>query len=391
MSALTPVLAALEAGRREGIAPGLAAEVRVRGALAHLSFSGAASLVPEARPLGRDHLFDVASLTKLFVASAVARLADRGALDLDAPARDYLPELEREGALVTLRHLLAHASGLAAYRPFYEEAARDEVAGAAFRPAPERPDAAGLAEAFRRGRAIVLEALAREPLTAPPGSRAVYSDPGFIALGFALERATGSSLERVVEAEVLLPLGLRRTFYLGGLEPERATALRGAHAFAATRRAAARGGEVLCGAVDDDNAWALGGAAGHAGLFAHPSDVAEFGAAWLEALAGRSAWLSARTAEQFLARDRTPGSERALGWDTPSKAGSALGSRLGRGPRGAVGHLGYTGTSLWLDRDAEVVCVLLTNHVHPDGPQRERLRNFRARFHDAVAEAIGVG
>jgi CubicO group peptidase (beta-lactamase class C family) len=94
----------------------------------------------------------------------------------------------------------------------------------------------------------------------------------------------------------------------------------------------------------------------------------------------------------FARRDATPGSERALGWDTPSRGGSSLGSRLGRGPRGALGHLGYTGTSLWLDLDAGLVCALLTNHVHPGGASdRPRIRAFRQRFHDAVADALDVG
>jgi CubicO group peptidase (beta-lactamase class C family) len=157
----------------------------------------------------------------------------------------------------------------------------------------------------------------------------------------------------------------------------------------ATRLAPERGGEVLCGEVDDDNAWAMGGVAGHAGIFATAEDVARFGRAWLDAVAGRSGWLGSAVATAFVARDATPGSERALGWDTPSPAGSAIGTRLGRGPRGAVGHLGFTGTSLWLDLDRELACALLTNHVHPGGSDRARIQSFRARFHDSVAEALG--
>jgi len=96
------------------------------------------------------------------------------------------------------------------------------------------------------------------------------------------------------------------------------------------------------------------------------------------------------TAARFLARDATPGSERALGWDTPSREKTTLGTRLGRGPRGAVGHLGFTGCSLWVDLDREVVCALLTNHVHPDGADKQRINAFRARFHDAVAQGLGI-
>ncbi len=387
---LAPVRAVLEAGRREGVAPGLAAVVLARDALVHASVHGEAQVEPANRPLGSADLFDVASLTKLFVASAAARLVERGALDLDAPASRWLPGFQGEKERVTVRHLLAHASGLASWRPLHELVARDAVARSAFLPPAERPSAEALAEAFRRGRRLIQEALAAEPLERPPGAGAVYSDLGFIALGFLLERLTNLPLEQAVEAEVLAPLGLARTFYLPGLDPGPARALRAGASFVATRRSQARGGEVICGAVDDDNAWALGGAAGHAGLFATAADVADFGRAWLEALAGRSPWLSATTAARFVARDATPGSERALGWDTPSREGSSLGARLGRGPRGAVGHLGFTGASLWLDLDREVVCALLTNHVHPGGADKARIRAFRARFHDAVAEALGI-
>jgi CubicO group peptidase (beta-lactamase class C family) len=144
------------------------------------------------------------------------------------------------------------------------------------------------------------------------------------------------------------------------------------------------------GAVNDDNAWAMGGAAGHAGLFSTALDVAALGQAWLDALRGRRSIVPADAAAAFARRDPTPGSTRALGWDTPSAQGSSLGTRLGRGRRGAIGHLGFTGTSLWIDVDAEVVAALLTNRVHPTR-ENERIRAFRPRFHDAVADALGIG
>ena len=387
---LPPVLAVLEEGLLGGVAPGLAAAVRRRGQVVHHSVHGEAQRVPERRALGPGDLFDLASVTKLHVTTALARLADRGELDLDAAAARWLPGFRPGKEGISLRHLLAHASGLPAWRPLYERVAADPVGRAAFLPAPERPPAEELAGAFCRGRELVEAAVGAEPLVAAPGARAVYSDLGFIALGLVLERVGGVPLHAVVEAEVLRPLGLGDTVFLPGLDPAGRAARAGGRRFAATRAAPARGGEVLCGAVDDDNAWAMGGVAGHAGLFATAPDVAALGQAWLDALAGRSPWLSAATAGRFVARDATPGSERALGWDTPSPAGSTLGSRLGRGPRGAVGHLGFTGTSLWVDLDAEVACALLTNHVHPGGPDRPRLRAFRARFHDVVAEALGI-
>jgi serine-type D-Ala-D-Ala carboxypeptidase len=390
MTELAPVRAALEAGHREGIAPGMAAVVLAGGATVHASIHGDAQVEPVRRPLAAADRFDLASLSKLYVASAAARLEGRGALDVDAPVSRWLPGFGSAKAGVTVRHLLAHASGLPAWRPWYEAVARDPVGRMAFQPPAERPGPRELVSAFRRGRELVETALEGESLEARPGERAVYSDVGFIALGMLLERVLGAPLDRLVAQEVLEPLGLERTFFLPGLDPACAQALREASSFVATRRAPARGGEVLCGAVDDDNAWALGGVAGHAGIFSTAEEVARFGQGWLDALAGRTRWLSAATAERFVARDETPGSDRALGWDTPAREGSALGVRLGRGRLGAVGHLGFTGTSLWLDRDRELVCALLTNHVHPGGADRARMKSFRARFHDSVAEGLGI-
>lgn len=386
---LPPVVDVVEAGLREGVAAAVASAVRARGAIVHAGAAGLAQRTPTRRAVTEDDLFDLASVTKPYVASAVARLVERGALDLDAAVARWLPGFRgggKEG--ITVRHLLAHASGLPAWRPLHERAAADPIARAAFAAPAERPGPAALVAAFRRGRELAEEAVSAEPLEAAPGTRAVYSDLGFIALGLVVERICGVPLDAAVEAEVSGPLSLQATTFLSGLEPGRAAERRAGRSFAATRRSPARGGEVLCGAVDDDNAWSMGGVAGHAGLFATAADVAAFGQAWLDALAGRTRWLSRATAALFATRDATPGSERALGWDTPSREGSAIGTRLGRGPRGAIGHLGFTGTSLWLDLDRELACALLTNHVHPDGSDRERIRAFRGRFHDAVAGAL---
>jgi CubicO group peptidase (beta-lactamase class C family) len=141
--------------------------------------------------------------------------------------------------------------------------------------------------------------------------------------------------------------------------------------------------------VNDDNAWAMGGGAGHAGVFSTALDVAAVGQAWLDALLGRPSVVPAAAAAEFARPDPTPGSTRALGWDTPSAEGSSLGTWLGRGPRGAIGHLGFTGTSLWIDVDAELVVALLTNRVHPSR-DNEAIRSFRPRLHDAVAAALGL-
>jgi len=390
---VTPVLPALagllEEGRRQGVAPALSAAILRGGSVVHASWHGEIP-APAPRALRPDDLFDVASLTKvLATATLAAQLVDEGALDLDAPVAARLPGFERGGKeRVTARHLLAHASGLPRWRPYFTLAAADPVAGAAFLPPERRPPFAALTDAFVRGKEIVRAAVLAEPLEAPPGTRAVYCDPGFLALGFLLEAVAGERLARLADHRVFAPLGLADTQFLDGLDPERGWTRVEGRGFAPTERCEHRG-EVNQGAVNDDNAWAMGGGAGHAGVFSTALEVAAAGQAWLDALRGRPSIVPAAAAAAFARPDPTPGSTRALGWDTPSAEGSSLGARLGRGPRGALGHLGFTGTSLWIDADAEVVVALLTNRVHPSR-DNEAIRPFRPRFHDAVAEALGV-
>jgi CubicO group peptidase (beta-lactamase class C family) len=346
---------------------------------------------------GAPILFDVASLTKVVATGTLAALLVKdGRIGLDAPVVDWLPRFRGAGKdRVTVRQLLAHSSGLPWWRPWFERAAADPVAGQAFQPPDQRPR--DLRDAFARGREILEEALWEEPLEAPPGTRTRYGDPAFLALGFLLERAGGAPLDRLFEDRVAGPLGLRDTFFVG---PGRLSVGQGPCAgriYAPTERCPHRG-EVNRGAVNDDNAWAMGGVAGHAGLFSTAADVARLGQEWLDALSGRGRILDEVVASGFARRDATPGSERALGWDTPSAGGSSIGSsersstrsptRLGRGPLGAIGHLGYTGCSLWIDRDLGLSCALLTNHVHPDGRRPAEILALRQAFHDAVAEAV---
>jgi CubicO group peptidase (beta-lactamase class C family) len=232
---------------------------------------------------------------------------------------------------------------------------------------------------------MVLGASLSEPLEAVPGSRAVYSDVGFIVLGRLLESVGGAPLPVLARERLFAPLGLGSTFYLDRCDPSGAAALAEGRTFLPTGHCPHRH-EVTRGEVNDDNAWAMGGVAGHAGLFSTAAEVAAMGGAWLRALDGESSVIPAEAAREFGRKDGARGSDRALGWDTPS-AGTSLGEKLGHGPRGALGHLGYTGTSLWLDLDAGLVCVLLTNHTHPSGvAQKDRIRRLRRRFHDAIAE-----
>ena len=387
-AALPAVSAVLEAGRTDGVAPAFASFVLSRGARVHASFHGEGE-EGAPRPLEPGDLFDLASLTKVLATTGVAaQLVAEGQLGLDAPVSRILEEFAAAGKEgVTLRQLLAHSSGLPAFRPYYEAAARDAASGPAFLPPAERPAPETLPPAFARGRELVLSAACAEPLEAPQGTRALYSDVGFIALGEVVERAGGAPLPKLCEARLFGPLGLSSTFFMDGKDPAAARARSAGRTFLPTGSCPWRH-EVARGTVHDDNAFAMGGVAGHAGLFSTAAEVAAVGQAWLDALFGRPSVIPGNVAREFVRRDPTPGSDRALGWDTPGP-GSSIGQALGRGPRGAIGHLGYTGTSLWIDLDRELVCVLLTNHTHPGGvARRERIRELRRRFHDAVAAAL---
>jgi CubicO group peptidase (beta-lactamase class C family) len=398
---MAPVLAetarVLEAGLAEGVAPALAAVVLRDGLPVHRSWHGALDQPP--RPVGPEVLFDLASLTKVLATTTLtAQAVAEGGLALDAPVARWLPGFEAAGkGQVTVRQLLAHSSGLPAWRPWHRLASAGGAGAAASWPvsgavgtAPREAAPEPAEEAAGR-RARVVGALLAEPVEAPPGSRAVYSDPGFMALGLALEAALGARLSTLFEARVARPLGLESTFFVDALDPVATAARVAGRAFAPTGPSEARG-QVSRGTVDDDVAWAMGGAAGHAGLFSTADEVGRIGQAWLDALADGGSLVPPEAAAAFARLDATPGSARALGWDTPSGPATTLGSRLGRGPRGALGHLGYTGCSLWLDLDAGLVAVLLSNHVHPAGPDRAKLLAFRRRFHDAVAEGCwGIG
>ena len=286
-------------------------------------------------------------------ATLAAQLVEEGALRLDAPVAAVLPASAPRGKeRVTVRHLLAHSAGSRAgargssARPRIRSPARPSC-----RP-PARPPPAALAAAFARGQALVREAVLAEPLEAPPGTRALYCDPGFLALGLPPRGARSASRSRALAGRrVFGPLGLADTFFLDGLEPERALARAAGRAFAPTEPCEHRH-EVNQGTVNDDNAWAMGGVAGHAGLFSTALDVAALGQAWLDALRGRRSVVPAGAAREFARRDATPGTTRALGWDTPLRRGLVARDAARARAGGAIGHLGFTGTSLWIDLDA---------------------------------------
>jgi CubicO group peptidase (beta-lactamase class C family) len=312
---------------------------------------------PDAREVTPGTVFDLASLTKVIVAATLAmRAVDAGRFSLDTRVADLLRSWrgdDREA--VTVRDLLAHSSGLTGYLPFYRDyTGRDEFE----------------------------HAIATLPLEYAPGSRSLYSDLGFMLLGFILE--SGSVPIFTWDPTTgLAPQFHRLASYLTS-EPFAFQPPRSWRPLIAPTEVDPWRGRLLVGEVHDENAWALGGAAGHAGLFGTAPAVGAFARAMLLTIHGRDILAKTTTARDFIRRTDVPDSSRALGWDTMRRT-SSCGTRMS--PT-AIGHTGFTGTSLWIDWERDLYVVLLTNRVHPTR-ENEAIRAMRPAFHDAVMEDLG--
>lgn len=340
--------------------PGCAFGVLAGGEVVLQDAMGRFTYDEDAPAVNAATVYDVASITKVVATTAAAMLLfQRGQLDLDLPLGELLPgfvvgrastELARH---VKLRHLLAHNAGLPGYVEFFKTVST--------------PGA-------------LMRACLQLPLAAEPGARYEYSDPGFILLGKALEVLTRQHLSPWVRKEVFEPLGLAAT---GFCQPS-ATRLQ----IAPTEDDTTFRHRRIQGEVQDENAWLLKGVAGHAGLFSNVADLLRFAREILNAAVPRSGGgeprlFEAATIERFAQRQGPEGSSRALGWDTPS-AESSSGRHFS--PR-SIGHLGYSGCSLWIDLEAAVAVVLLTNRTWPDR-QCQLIRDVRPAFHNAVREAL---
>jgi len=300
-------------------------------------------------------IFDLASLTKVVATTAMAMiLYERGLLDLEAPVTAVVPEFasglgdnDARHREVTLRMLLAHSSGLPAYEKLFLRA---------------------------KTREDLLQAAFTTPLAAVPGARVEYSDIGFIILGIVLERLADESLDVFCQREIFGPLGMTHTTF------NPAHALKDSIPPTAEDRTFRH--RIIQGGVQDENASVLGGVAGHAGLFSTAEDLAIFAHAMLN---GGHPILRSSTIELFSRRESAPeGTSRALGWDTPSapsQSGKYFSAR-------SFGHLGYTGTSLWIDPERQLSISLLTNRTWPDC-QNQAIKQVRPAFCDAVIEALG--
>jgi CubicO group peptidase (beta-lactamase class C family) len=335
--------------------------VRFAGAL------GSAVREPREQPATLETIYDLASLTKPLVTGLLcARRVESGELELDAPAAKYLREFARAGRVVmTVRNLLTHTSGLPPWRPLRQ------LTG------------------DRRER--VLEMIAAEKLECAPGTRVVYSDLGFITLGLILERISGSPLAELARREIFAPLDLSRTFFnpAAALRTEVAACEIAGNAYERAMcgeqgDAVAWRDQVIWGEVHDGNAYFLGGAAGHAGLF---STARETFALAEQFLAARTRLLRPDTCAIFCTK-MTPGlnEARSFAWQLAATPDSTAGASL---PPDAFGHLGFTGTSCWIDPRHERAYVLLTNRTHTRTLPFANINGVRRQFHTLAAAALG--
>lgn len=341
---------------RQGIAahafPAASVAVTHRGGLIVLKAFGRFTYDSNSPDVTSDTIFDLASVTKVIATTTMAMiLYERGLLDLDIPVASILPEFKGDDAArlkITLGMLLSHSSGLPAHQKFYLHS---------------------------QSRETIIAAASEVPLTVEPGTKAEYSDIGFIILGRILELIANESLDAFYRREVFGPLAMTNT---GFNPPASIRPLIPPTADDKTFRH-----RLIQGEVQDENASAMGGVAGHAGVFSPAGDVAIFANAMLH---GGRPLLRPEALARFTSRQSSPeGTSRALGWDTPSSP-SQSGDYFSSS---AFGHTGYTGTSLWIDPERELSITLLTNRTWPDCTNQS-IKQIRPKFHNAVIEALGL-
>ncbi len=321
---------------------------------------------PDMHAATLETIYDLASLTKPLITGLLcARLVEAGELLLDRPVAGYLPEFDQpDKNAITIRELLSHSSGLPAWRPLYILSESAEGA---------------------------LAAIANQPLECAPGERVIYSDLGFIALGFLLQRLTGQTISDLAEREIIRPLHLQRTFF----NPKEA--LRTGIAACETGNAYERNmcehdpnesvgrwrDEIIWGQVHDGNAHFLGGAAGHAGLF---SDAQETLILANQFIGTQSQLLSPQTCELFR-QNMTRGlnEARSFAWQLAETKDSTAGPAL---PPDAFGHTGFTGTSCWIDAAHQRVFILLTNRTHQRPLPFANINGVRREFHRLAVAAL---
>ncbi|MBU4231657.1 MAG: beta-lactamase family protein [Desulfobacterales bacterium] len=370
-----PLQKLLEAGVSQGV---FTAAVALAGLKGELRWEGAAGFLssdPGAAAATADTVFDLASLTKpLATTLALMVLAGRGQLDLATPLGEVLPAawLPPDKRPLTLRYLLTHRSGLPAWRPFYAQ-----VLAA---PASARPG-------------LLARLAAATPLEYPPDTATLYSDLGFMLLAAVVESLSGQNLDRFCREAIYRPLGLKTLGFIPLPQPAQTVPTtenrkpKTENRMYAFTEPGLIAGRPPAGEVHDENAWAAGGVAGHAGLFGPGREVFHLVASLWQAYSGeKTGPLTPAAVQLFLTVP--PGADRACGFDIPGADPATRAAGRYFSPR-SVGHLGFTGTSFWLDLDSGQMVVLLTNRVHLGRDDKTKIAAFRPRFHEAASRALG--
>jgi CubicO group peptidase (beta-lactamase class C family) len=337
--------------------------------------------------------FDISSMTKaISTASLIMLLFSEGRLKLDQSVADWFEQAnQEEHKKITIEMLLNHRSGLPRWRPLYRELPSSYV---------------GTSE----GKDFIINACLNEPLQGEPGSTTTYSDLGYILLGKIIEKASGSSLDELFAERIAKPLGLANTFFVrSGEKAIRTTSRRTdtspdqhvptpkkgpsnsdnnhKRRFAATEDCPWRG-HVIHGEVHDQNAYAMGGVAGHAGLFSTAEDIHLFTKSFIASFKNEG-FIEKNTVDRIfpiqsgLIAPPQPGAFVG-GWDTPFEKNSAAGNYMSKH---TIGHLGYTGCSIWIDQEKDFWVILLTNRIHPS-TTNEKIKSFRPHIHDLIFKQL---
>lgn len=356
---------ALHNAIENGATPGIALLVDHNSEIVYRQAVGYAQVYPEHRDLHAETIFDLASLTKVMATTTAVMLLVRDKLvNLHDPVKKYVPELLNEQ--ITFLHLLTHSAGFPDHLPLYEEVQQE---------AERRQDESFIGSPDAQK--FVIENVCQTELIYTPGQFSKYSDLGMILLGHAIEIISGTTLDAYCDEMIFRPCGMTTTFF----QPRNVI-----HNgdYAATERCEWRH-RVICGQVHDENAYAMGGVAGHAGLFSTLDDVRRCMLTLWRCYTGEDEMIPKSLIRKFFSRQNlVEGSTRALGWDTPSHNTFSGGTLLSEK---SIGHTGFTGTSIWYDLKRKLLMLLFSNRVHPSR-HNQTFINMRPKIHDTIVIAM---
>jgi CubicO group peptidase (beta-lactamase class C family) len=360
--------------------PGASLIINLEGNTLKRACYGHCTLFPEDEETNLGTIFDIASLTKpIATTTAVMILQREEKLGIEEKVSSYIPEFDiGQKKEIRIWHLLTHSSGLPAWIPFYQMIELPLKL--------DRPSASWISV---RDSMITkfLGLISKIPLMSKPGEKSCYSDLGFMVLHWIVEAASGMEFDRFCSKRIFLPLQMEDTFFVRLNSRNR----RKKGHFASTEICPIRR-RLLRGEVHDLNCYILGGYSGHSGLFSKVDDLDKFVEFILKSYHGINSGVERliippEIMKPFLQRrSSVQGSTWACGWDTPSKIYSSSGRHFSSH---SIGHLGYTGCSIWIDMERWIYVILLTNRCHPTS-RNEKIKKFRPLFHDLVMEELGL-